>query len=186
MIELPEFGKVLSLLGFKDVHIPSIDALLAQLRRVAPVPLQVFDATVIAGPRHLLFATVNALTAFERGPRISENLAVELLLYASGQRQISKAIKQIGVKATTSAIAVAFLTATPDEAATLEAAVTQAIPGVRDDRVLEQQPGKVDRVTTAFAVTDRELEAVADDTDTPWDALVKIVIERSALLAIDR
>ncbi len=41
-------------------------------------------------------------------------------------------------------------------------------------------------MTTAFAVTDRELEAVADDTDTPWDALVKIVIERSALLAIDR
>jgi KEOPS complex subunit Cgi121 len=186
MIDLPEFGKVLFLLGFRDVHIASIDAFLPQLRRVASIPLQVFDAAVIAGQQHLLFATLNALTAFEQGQRISENLAVEILLYASGQRQISKAIELIGVKPTTVTIAVAFLTATPDDAETVEAKLTQVIPGVRDDRVLEFQAGKVERVINAFAVTDRELEAVADDAEKPWGALVKIVIERGALLAIDR
>jgi KEOPS complex subunit Cgi121 len=186
MIELPEFGQVLSLLGFRDVHIASIDVFLTQLRRVAPIPLQVFDAAVIAGQQHLLFATLNALTAFEQGQRISENLAVEILLYASGQRQISKAIELMGVKPTTATIAVAFLTATPDDAETMEAKLTQAIPGVRDDRVLAFQAGKVERVINAFAVTDRELAAVADDGEKPWGALVKIVIERGALLAIDR
>jgi KEOPS complex subunit Cgi121 len=186
MIELPEFGQVLSLLGFRDVHIASIDVFLTQLRRVAPIPLQVFDAAVIASQQHLLFATLNALTAFEQGQRISENLAVEILLYASGQRQISKAIELMGVKPTTATIAVAFLTATPDDAETMEAKLTQAIPGVRDDRVLAFQAGKVERVINAFAVTDRELAAVADDGENPWVALVKIVIERGALLAIDR
>jgi KEOPS complex subunit Cgi121 len=186
MIELPEFGQVLSLLGFRDVHIASIDVFLTQLRRVAPIPLQVFDAAVIAGQQHLLFATLNALTAFEQGQRISENLAIEILLYASGQRQISKAIERMGVKPTTATIAVAFLTATPDDAETMEAKLTQAIPGVRDDRVLAFQAGKVERVINAFAVTDRELAAVADDGEKPWGALVKIVIERGALLAIDR
>jgi KEOPS complex subunit Cgi121 len=186
MIELPEFGQVLSLLGFRDVHIASIDVFLTQLRRVAPIPLQVFDAAVIASQQHLLFATLNALTAFEQGQRISENLAVEILLYASGQRQISKAIERMGVKPTTATIAVAFLTATPDDAETMEAKLTQAIPGVRDDRVLAFQAGKVERVINAFAVTDRELAAVADDGENPWVALVKIVIERGALLAIDR
>jgi KEOPS complex subunit Cgi121 len=186
MIELPEFGQVLSLLGFRDVHIASIDVFLTQLRRVAPIPLQVFDAAVIAGQQHLLFATLNALTAFEQGQRISENLAIEILLYASGQRQISKAIERMGVKPTTATIAVAFLTATPDDAETMEAKLTQAIPGVRDDRVLAFQAGKVERVINAFAVTDRELAAVADDGEKPWVALVKIVIERGALLAIDR
>jgi KEOPS complex subunit Cgi121 len=186
MFELPEFGQVLSLLGFRDVHIASIDVFLTQLRRVAPIPLQVFDAAVIAGQQHLLFATLNALTAFEQGQRISENLAIEILLYASGQRQISKAIERMGVKPTTATIAVAFLTATPDDAETMEAKLTQAIPGVRDDRVLAFQAGKVERVINAFAVTDRELAAVADDGENPWVALVKIVIERGALLAIDR
>jgi len=186
MIDLPEFGKVLSLLGFRDVHIASIDAFLPQLRRVASIPLQVFDAAVIAGQQHLLFATLNAVTAFEQGQRISENLAVEILLYASGQRQISKAIELIGVKPTTVTIAVAFLTATPDDAEAMEAKFSKVIPGVRDDRVLEFQEGKVERVINAFAVTDQELEAVADDAENPWGALVKIVIERGALLAIDR
>ena len=186
MIELHEFNKVLSILGFKNVQIASIDAFLTKIRTVAAIPLQFFDATFIAGEKHLLFATLSALTAFEQGYRISENLEVEILLYASGQRQISKAIKLIGLKPDTSEIAAAFLTATPEEAEKMEAIISKTIPGVRDDSVLGFQEKKVERLINAFEVTGRELEAVANDTESPWESLVKIIIERSALLATNR
>jgi KEOPS complex subunit Cgi121 len=186
MIELHEFNKVLSILGFKNVQIASIDAFLIQIRTVATSPLQFFDANVIAGEQHLLFATLNALTAFEQGYRISENLAVEILLYASGQRQISKAIKLIGLTSNTSEIAVAFVTATPEDAEKMVANISKTVPGVRDDSVLGFQEGKVERLINAFRVTDRELKAIKKDTESPWDSLVKIIIERSALLATNR
>ena len=163
MIELHEFNKGLSILGFKNVQIASIDAFLTQIRTVAPIPLQFFDANVIAGEKHLLFATLNALTAFEQGYRISENLAVEILLYASGQRQISKAIELIGLKSNTSEIAATFLTATPEDAENMVVKISKTVPGVRDDRVLGFQEGKVERLLNVFGVTERELEAIAKD-----------------------
>ena len=183
MIELHEFDKVLSILGFKNVQIASIDALLSKIRMVAAIPLQFFDATFIASEKHLLFATLSALTAFEQGYRISENLEVEILLYASGHRQISKAIKLIGLRRDTSKIAAVFLTASPEEAEKMEVKISNIIPGVRDDSVLGLQEGKVVRLINAFEVKGREMEAVANDTESPWESLVKIIIERSALLA---
>jgi KEOPS complex subunit Cgi121 len=186
MIELHEFNKVLAILGFKNIQVASIDAFFIQIRRVAPIPLQFFDANVIAGEQHLLFATLNALTAFEQGYRISENLAVEILLYASGQRQISKAIELIGLKSNTSEIAAVFLSATPEEAEKMSVKISKIVPGVRDDSVLGFQEGKVERLINVFGVTDRELEVVTKDTESRWDSLVKIIIERSALLATNR
>jgi len=186
MIELYEFNKVLSILGFKNVQIASIDALLTKMRMVVDIPLQFFDATFIASKKHLLFATLSALTAFEQDYRISENLEVEILLYTSGHRQISKAIKMIGLKQDTSEIAVVFLTATPEEAEKMEMKISKTVPGVRDDSVLGLQEGKVECLINAFDVTGREMEAVANDTESPWESLVKIIIERSALLATNR
>ena len=186
MIELHEFNKVLSILGFKNVQIASIDALLTKIRTVAAIPLQFFDATFIASEKHLLFATVSALTAFEQGYRISENLEVEILLYASGHRQISRAIKLIGLKRDSSEIAAVFLTASLKEAEKMEAKISKVVPGLRDDSVLGLQEGKVVRLINAFEVTDREMKAVANETESPWESLVKIIIERSALLATNR
>jgi KEOPS complex subunit Cgi121 len=186
MIELLEFNKVLSFLGFKNVQLASIDAFFIQIRTVAPIPLQFFDANVIAGEQHLLFATLNALTAFEQDYRISENLAVEILLYASGQRQISKAIERIGLKSNTSEVAAVFLTATSEDAEKMKAKISKFVPGVRDDSVLGFQEGKIERLVKVFGVTDLELKAIAKDMESPWDSLVKIIIERSALLATNR
>jgi KEOPS complex subunit Cgi121 len=186
MIELHEFNKVLTILGFKNVQIASIDAFLTKIRTVAAIPLQFFDATFIASEKHLLFATLSALTAFQQGYRISENLEVEILLYASGQRQISKAIKLIGLKQNTSEVAAAFLTATPEEAEKMEAKISKTVPGVRDDSVLGLQEWKVEPLINAFEVTGQELEAVANDTESTWESLLKIIIERSALLATNR
>jgi len=60
--------------------------------------IQAFDATVIYGKDHLISATTHAQRAFEQGRNATNSLALEILLYAAGERQIQKAIPKIGVK----------------------------------------------------------------------------------------
>lgn len=187
MIELREFNRFLSILGFREVRISSINDFLKRVRKKTKhVPLQVFDANCIAGTRHLLFATLNALNAFEQNQSISERLEVEILLYASGQRQISKAIGMIGLKQGTSEIAVAFVTTNRDDVKEIEAEVSEIVSGERDDGVLGFREGKVGRLIEVFGITDLELETISESRESLWESLVATIVERTALLAIKR
>jgi len=60
--------------------------------------IQACDARVIYGKDHLFSATTHAKRAFQQGTNATNSLALEILLYAAGERQIQKAIKKIGVK----------------------------------------------------------------------------------------
>jgi len=187
MIELHEFNKYLSIQGFTDVRIPNINAFFTRIRtEIEPNPIQVLDASFVAGEKHLLFTVLNALNAFEQGHNISESLEVEVLLYASGQRQIRKAIERLGLKPATSEIAVVVIAATKDAVKGIEAKVAGIVPGKREDKVLRLQEGKAKRLMEAFDITDTELEVASENRETLWEALEGIIIERSALLAINR
>jgi KEOPS complex subunit Cgi121 len=60
--------------------------------------IQALDATVIYSKDHLISATNHAQRAFEQGTNATNSLALEILLYAAGERQIEKALKKIGIK----------------------------------------------------------------------------------------
>jgi KEOPS complex subunit Cgi121 len=60
--------------------------------------IQAFDARVIYDKNHLISATNHAKRAFQQGTNAINSPALEILLYAAGERQIQKAIKKIGVK----------------------------------------------------------------------------------------
>lgn len=60
--------------------------------------IQAFDATAIYSTDHLISATEHAKRAFEQDSNATNSLALEILLYASGERQIEKALKKMGVK----------------------------------------------------------------------------------------
>ncbi len=60
--------------------------------------VQAFDATAVYSPDHLISATEHAKRAFQQGTNATNSLALEILLYASGERQIEKALKKIGIK----------------------------------------------------------------------------------------
>ena len=187
MIELHEFNKFLSVMGFKEVRIPSVTDFLKQIREgTRGTPLQVFDANCIAGAKHILFATLNALNTFEQGQSISQSLEVEILLYASGKRQISRAIEMVGLKHDTSEIAVAFVTTREEDIEGVEAEVSKIVPGKRDDSVLDLGEEKARRLIEVFDITDAELEAVSENGKSLWDSLVAVIVERTALLATAR
>ncbi len=61
--------------------------------------VQLLDAGGILGRDHVVSAFEHARRAFEQGTNTTGSLEMELLLYASGERQISKALAAVGVKA---------------------------------------------------------------------------------------
>jgi len=60
---------------------------------------QILDAGHVVGADHVISAFEHAHRAIERGSQKTNSLEVELLLYASGEHQISRAIERVGARA---------------------------------------------------------------------------------------
>lgn len=69
----------------------------------------VVDADMVFGLDHLRSALYHAKRALDEGSNISDSLAMETLLYASGERQLSSAIRKMSVGDQTERIVVAQL-----------------------------------------------------------------------------
>jgi tRNA threonylcarbamoyladenosine modification (KEOPS) complex Cgi121 subunit len=169
--------------GFRNVNIADFKNFLEETRSEKPrdVWVQFFNAELVATWEHLYFAALNALTAFKNNRNISKSLAMETMLYASAQRQITKALAQMGVKQGVSNVA---LVAMGKNSKSVEAAlveVSKQVGAEPDESVLELQEGKVQGIREAFGITQKELNAVAKKSDVNW-ALVNQVAERMALL----
>jgi tRNA threonylcarbamoyladenosine modification (KEOPS) complex Cgi121 subunit len=74
------------------------------------ISLLIIKADMTFGPDHLASAWYHARKAFDEGRNSSDSLAMETLLYASGERQLSSAIRKMGVDGDTTGVVVARLT----------------------------------------------------------------------------
>ena len=185
-MRINEYNRFAIILGFRDVKIDDFDEFLEQIRtEMSPTTVQLFDADHVAGKPHLFFAVLNALKALEQGRNISEKLEMETLLYASGQRQIDRAIEMLGVRPKTSKIALLMIASSEKEAEEAEKKAEKSIPGIRDDRVLEiEGEGKVEDLMETFGVTKLELETMVENDEDRGRVLMWLIIERNALLTI--
>ena len=171
--------------GFKNVKITDINSFLESVRReVGKNQVQFFDAKLIAGQQHLYFAALNALKAFENKSNISSSLAVEALLYASAQRQITKAVDALGVKQDSSQVAVLVMAENSRGMAECLKVVSGLIAGERDDAVLELTDEKIGGIKRLFGISDLEIKAKLKRKGLEREALTDLVVEHVALLAI--
>lgn len=186
--KLDEFDKFIVIAGFSKVKFEDVEDFLKKIKTAAGLTqVQVFDASRIAGWRHVYFATLNAVKAFSDKGNISSNLAIEILLYASGQRQIQKACEMVGVRSTTTEVAIVIVADNEKVAETSLKKVSQVINGFRDDAVVEAvTDSKFELLKKIFAVTDLEIESKMEGDSFRVDALVDLIIERVALLATQR
>ena len=173
----------ITIVGFRNVQIEDVNAFLEHFRKEdRGASVQFFDAKRIAGLQHLYFAALNALNAFEKNTNISNNLAVEALLYASAQRQIKKAVKMLGIKQDSSEVAALIITENRHKKSDHLLLVTKMIPGERDDSVLELTDKKIGNIKKLFGISDLEFEAKLEKQGLEKEALADLVIERMALL----
>jgi len=186
-IWLEGFNQHLTIVGFRDVRIKDTNGFFQAVKDKANgVCIQFFDASFVAGWEHLRFAALNALNAFKSRVNISSSLAMETLLYASAQRQIKEAVRLMGIKPSTSRVAVLALTETRKQASAVLKVVSKLLGGRRDDSVVDLKDDKVVGLQRLFKISSLELEAKTERKGAEKQALTDLVIEHMALLVTQR
>ncbi len=141
----------------------------------------------IAGPLHLVAAAENALNAWRGGYAVAKMLDVEIIRFASGQRQISRALETFGLHDDIlPSVAVVVL-------GTDEQHITEWLSGLKRQIGPEIQPpfsadwSRIRRVMSLFNISETELRAIADSDALPdlYNSLTRCVAERVALVAVE-
>ena len=185
--KLEDFNVCVAIVGFRNVKIMDVKGFFNLVRkRVKGAHVQFFDATLIAGWEHLYFASLNALNAFKSKQNISNSLAVEALLFASAQRQISKAVEMLGIRPESSQVAVLIIAETRLKATAALEIISKTISGECDDSTLELTDKKIEGIKRLFDISDLELKAKLRKEGLEREALIDLVIEHAALLATQR
>ena len=186
--KLEGFNKYIVVAGFRNVKIENVDKFFFLVKeKTGNACVQLFDAKLVAGWQHLYFAALNAVTAFKNKLNISNNLVIEILLYASAQRQITEAVRLIEIHPNSHMVAVVILANTRSKASLLLSIISALLTGsIRDDELLELTDDKVEGIKRLFEISDIELEAKVEKEDGMKEALVDLVIEHVALLVTQR
>jgi len=181
---LEEFGKYVEIAGFRNVKIRDLKCLLKMLGdEPAQVDIQFFDVALIATWEHLYFAVLNALVAFRSKRNISKSVAVEALLHASAQSQIRKATQLLGVKPSSSDIAVLIVGGQSELIRSVLLTISKNVGGERDDGILELSEEKSESIQRFFGISENQLLAVRHG-ESFERTLVDLVIEQMALVAV--
>ena len=143
------------------------DSFLAALREVQNrhgCVIQAMDASVVVSERHATFAAEKALRAFSERRNVAKDLGLEILRYASGQRQIERALS-MGVSESTQRVALIVM----ENGTALE--ISDIIEA--DDEGPRFSPAAVKE---AFDIPEPEIKTVGEDR------IPDLVLERVALI----
>lgn len=143
------------------------------------VVIQAVDADIVYGKNHLISASEHAVRAFKQKKNSTNSPAMEILLYASGERQIQRAILKIGIKKGKINIALVFVDGVQKEekgkvSDTVVGEILEALNLIRDDKVLE---GDIDTLRK-FGITQQELMTV------PKNKHGNIILEKVAMVDV--
>jgi len=126
----------------------------------------VLKGDLVFGADHVRCALYHARKAIEERRNASDSLAMETLLYSSGERQLSSAIKKMSVDKETESVAVVNLSG------------AHLKPG-QDWREMPRIPSAVDPADLRrFGISDSELGTVSEER------AVELVLERVAAVDI--
>lgn len=160
----------IQVLGFSKLveNIPDLVETLNSITGVSCV-VQLLNADGIAGKKHILHAAEQAILAFERNDNISNDLGLEICVRASAQRQISKALKILGLKEGLNNICAVVVDC--DEGVERE---LEKLLGERDDQYLKAD---ITLLKDIYQISDVEIENSG--------SITRAMIERTSLLVLD-
>ena len=175
-------GGIITLLGFKNVNIQNVNSFLDKFRDLTKYNIQFFNANNIAGHDHILLAALHAIRAFKKSSNISKSLAIEVLLYCSGQRQIKKAVKMLGINSKSKKIVVLIITRNDEEKKEATNYIHKNISGLQDDKVIEFTDDKIKNIMNLFDISNIEFQSKLKKKGLEIEALRDLILERMALL----
>lgn len=152
---------------YGTASIDDVDRFLAELREIGrrhDSVVQAMDARYVAGPVHIERAVSLARRAHDRGEGVADDLALEVLLYAAGTRQIDRAV-EIGVSEGDHLVAIVVDGGEEESAVEAIERLVDPIaqlPAADEERLAEWfDVGDAERSVTTASLTDLVLERVA-------------------------
>ncbi|MFX1296516.1 MAG: KEOPS complex subunit Cgi121 [Promethearchaeota archaeon] len=151
------------------------------------VTIQVCNALRIATWEHIFFSALYAMLAFNQKRNISNQLALEILLYISGQRQIKIALKEFGIKTGNNIIIILG----NSEELVKEALIPceKILGGVKANEIMSiVENFKLLAIQNYFQINKAELNAIklSVANESQENAIFKAVLNRIALVALDK
>jgi len=140
--------------------------------------IQLFDAEKIYGKPHLLSAVHHALRSEKEKRMTTNSIDMELLLYASGERQLKLALSKMGIKKGYNDVAVVFILRSDvlvDETGMVQT-LFSSLDIARDDGVLEGD----ETTLRLFGISDGEKQTVSKQN------YGFLILERIALVDITK
>jgi len=120
------------------------------------VIIQVFNAEVIYGKKHLISAFEHAKRAIEQKTNTTNSLEMEILLYAAGERQLKLAIPKMGFKKGRSNLAIIAVSKDKKIDQIVEKLLSEFNLD-RDDKLLEGDENTLKK----FGLNQKEIKTVA-------------------------
>jgi KEOPS complex subunit Cgi121 len=148
-----------------------------ELEQEYEVTIQLMDAGMVYGREHLRSAIIHAERAFTSGTNTANSMGMEIMLYASGERQISQAISKMGIKPETEEFALinySSKNSTLDELSDITLKLINDLSFERDDSILKGSRA----VLINFGISEDELQTVSK---SHWENLI---LERIAMVDI--
>lgn len=161
-------------------NIQDIDLFFKQILSLSKeykIVIQVIDADIVYGKNHLISASQHAVRAFEQKKNSTNSLAIEILLYASGERQIQRAIQKVGIKKGNVNIALVFVDDFQENGKmsdNIVSKILEVLSLIREDKVLE---GDIETLRK-FGITQQELMTV------PKDKHKNLILEKVAMVDV--
>jgi len=169
---------MIAIIGAKGT-IPDIEHALKTINSFAEehkITVQLMDANMVFGKLHLQSAVDHALRAFERDESISSSLAMEILLYASGEYQIRVALDKMGLKSAEDEQHVAIVIVSDQESEKIITDLLSKLDLTQDDTVLD---GDIE-VLKRFGISEAEINAI------PPDKVGDLILERVAMVDVKK
>jgi KEOPS complex subunit Cgi121 len=136
--------------------------------------IQALDADFVVSEEHLLFAAEKAMSAFSEGRNVAKDLGVEMLRYASGERQIERALC-IGISSSTERMVLIMVAGKGNGSGVSSFPDTSGLSDIiePDDQGISFN---AEAVKEAFHISDEEIRAVGKTR------ISDLVLERVALV----
>jgi len=178
---ISEFDKYLLITVIEHVKVGKVEEFLEELRRKSPATeVQVLRPDRVAGAEHLFFASLNALNAFKQKTNLCKGLPMEILLFASAQRQIKNAIETLGLKDSPSKFALVAVSKERGKLENLVGTVLSLTKGKENEGVLDSwSKTKIEALKKVYGISIREIATITSIEK----ALKNSIIERMAILA---
>jgi len=148
--------------------------------------VQLLNGQLIASEMHLLSAAQNAINAQHGDYMISRSLDVEIIVFASAQRQIGRALESLGVYDKLDELALVVI---GDDTSSVEQTINEMadIIGTEILPSFAATLDRIERIKQHFQISDKEINTLSESEtlQSTLDALSRCVVSRVSLVAFD-